>query len=178
MNIDISKAVVKAGDFAILLKKSRRTVEAWKKEGLPHNKQGIPLLTGMEWWLQERFKEMDALRLARTKKEEARAKYQELITKQLENRLIDREQNIVWLTQVSIGAKNGFWSLPNRLSDQLAAMRDGREIFTLLRKEIRAILLNVVEELKREYKNVDELSRTFRLTFKNFNKEVREDDKN
>lgn len=74
----LSEITVTSGDFASLFEVSRRTVESWKREGMPHLKRGILLLEGVRWWRAERFKELDALKEARIKKETAKAKIAEL----------------------------------------------------------------------------------------------------
>lgn len=135
----LSEITVTSGDFASLFEVSRRTVESWKREGMPHLKRGILLLEGVRWWRAERFKELDALKEARIKKETAKAKIAELDAAEREKSLIRREEAIQWLSTIVSEAKQGFLNLPRRVGEILVG-RDGKEIEAILRFEIHEIL--------------------------------------
>lgn len=144
----LSEITVTSGDFASLFEVSRRTVESWKREGMPHLKRGILLLEGVRWWRAERFKELDALKVARIKKETAKAKIAELDAKEREGSLIPRNLAIGWVSQLVVEAKAGLWGLPRRMGEELAVIQDGKEIEERLRLEIRRILTNLAEGKK------------------------------
>ena len=136
----LSEITVTSGDFASLFEVSRRTVESWKREGMPHLKRGILLLEGVRWWRAERFKELDGLKEARIKKERAKAKIAELDAAEREKSLIRREEAIQWVSLFLIEIKQAIWTLPRRFAAELAALTDDKEIELLLQREVRRIL--------------------------------------
>jgi phage terminase Nu1 subunit (DNA packaging protein) len=144
----ISDLKITSQIFSELLGVSRRTVESWKKEGMPHSKRGIPFEQAFGWWRLERFKELDELRAARTRRETAKARIAELEAQEKEESLIPREQSILWLSMIVSEAKSHFWGLPKRLSASLAVISDEKEIEEIMRKEIRRILEDLARPLK------------------------------
>jgi phage terminase Nu1 subunit (DNA packaging protein) len=144
----LSEIVVTSEEFASLFEKSRRTVETWKREGMPHLKRGIPLFEAVRWWRSERFKEMDELRGARTRRETAKAKIAELDAKEREGSLLPREVPIKWLSLVVSEAKQAFLNLPRRLGPVLAPMGDEKEVELKLREEIYSILRELAKPVK------------------------------
>ena len=141
----ISDLQVTSQIFSELLGVSRRTVESWKREGLPHSKKGIPFVEGFQWWRAERFKELDALRAARTRREVAKAHISELDAKEREKSLIPRNEAVKWVSLLVAEAKQGFINLPRRFGPVLAVVNDERECEEILRKEIWAILKELSE---------------------------------
>lgn len=146
----ISDITVSSQEFASFIGVSRRTIENWKRDdGLPHLKRGLRLIEAFQWWRENRFKEFDVMRAARTRREVARALREELKAETESGRLIPREQVVVWLSLLSSTARSHFLGLPKRLSGQLAVMSDEKEIVDLLRAEVRQALMEFVIQLKK-----------------------------
>ena len=141
----IQEITVTSEDFASLLQVSRRTTETWKREGLPHFKRGIPLFEGVRWWRAERFREMDELRGARTRREVAKAKIAELDAKEREKFLIPYSDSVAWVSQLVAEAKAGFMGLPRRMGPVLSVISDEKECELELRVAIWAILRQLAE---------------------------------
>ena len=149
----ISDLQVTSQVFSELLGVSRRTVESWKREGLPHSKKGIPFVEGFQWWRAERFKELDELRVARTRRELAKAHIAELDAKEREGSLVPRSQAVAWLCLAISEAKQAFMNLPRRLGSVLAPIADDKEIELLLRQEVWVILRQLAKEKERAKAN-------------------------
>jgi phage terminase Nu1 subunit (DNA packaging protein) len=145
----ISDLKVTSQIFSQLLGVSRRTVESWKREGLPHSKKGIPFVEGFQWWRAERFKELDELRAARTRREVAKAHIAELDAKEREKSLIPRSEAVHWLSTIVSEAKQGFLNLPRRVAETLMG-RDAKEVESILRFEIHDVLWRLSGKKKPE----------------------------
>lgn len=115
-----------------------------------------------------RQNEPDEMKAARLRRENAKALREELLAKQLEGSLVPRQEPIIWLTNLCVQTKTNFWSLPARLCRELADISDPREVHSVLKKDIRNTLNNLVEALKKKYKNIGELAREFRAVFHDF----------
>ena len=146
---NISDLQVTSQVFSELLGVSRRTVESWKREGMPHSKKGIPFVEAFQWWRAERFKELDELRAARTRREVAKAHIAELDAKEREGSLVPRSRAVSWLCLAVSEAKQAFMNLPRRMGSVIAARTDDKEIELLLRQEIWAILRQLAKEGER-----------------------------
>jgi hypothetical protein len=84
----------------------------------------------------------------------------ELLKKQLtglqleiaKGNLVPRDQAIQWVIDQIMVAKSGFLSLPYRLREPLAVVSDPKEIFQILRKEVRELLTRMANSLNPEKK--------------------------
>lgn len=85
----------------------------------------------------------------RTRKENARAEREELIVKKLKGELVERDQAERWLHGHVEEATSAFGGLPRRISGELAPILDEKEIEFVLRKEVRKILNDLSNPLKK-----------------------------
>jgi phage terminase Nu1 subunit (DNA packaging protein) len=147
--MELSGLLVTSQEISILFGVSRRTVENWKREGMPHMKRGIPFCEAFKWWRAERFKELGELREARTRREIARARMAELEMQGKEGSLIDRNVPIEWLRGHIFEVKTVLEGIPRRLSGELAPIQNEKEIEFVLRREIRSIENQLSSPLKK-----------------------------
>lgn len=86
----------------------------------------------------------------RTRKELARAEREEIIVKKLKGELVLKNQAMAWLSLLIGNAKAHFMGLPKRLAGPLAIVNDEKEIEHLIRSEVRRILEEFSEALKKK----------------------------
>jgi hypothetical protein len=141
---------VSSGQLVFLIKKSRETIRRYRDLGLPYDgRNKYPLSRCLQWLLENVWCPItpggESMAGVKLRRELAKAKMQELLLAEKEGGLIPKDVPLQWLVSQVIAAKAAFLDMPRRMSEELAAIIDDKEIEHLLRKEIRRILTNLAD---------------------------------
>lgn len=130
-------------EVAKVMEVSYRTVQRWKKDGMPTTQDGFYDLAAIKTWHDERIGEADDEEESKTFWDinilKKKASLLDLKLRKEEGELISREEVEKDMIEKIIAAKRAFLALPTRLAPVLA-MKEPREIEAVLYESIGEII--------------------------------------
>ncbi|MBF0488760.1 MAG: hypothetical protein HQK98_11435 [Nitrospirae bacterium] len=137
--VEIVEQYVSKAVLAEMLGVSLRTIQRFKRAGLPEDIKGYPLYECLKWYLNHLSNNGDSPTIAdqKLRKLTAEADLLEMEIAKAKNSLIDVEDVRRVIVETCLVLKNVFLGLPGRLAMDLAAETDAAVVRNILMYEIK-----------------------------------------